>query len=221
MSNIPDFKTQHFLVPGEQISKWNEGKIALPDRIRLSEDQEVQFIAPENLVAILRAPFYFDWPYETDGRIKFFPFEGSKSLVYGEEWVGKRITHFPYCKELLEIYEWLKRNGWSVPFSWEPIVESIGHQLADKKGAPRRYYKLDRSLPKFLLKDYKIGPTGDVSNGRLYNADDTGYYWTSKDAPVTQGYLILISYDDGIIPKDIFYPWDDPICPACSVRCVC
>lgn len=162
IQRIVAYRTKHFefRVP---VDEWNEKKIPLP------EGAGAQFIAPSDLTAILLEPFYYDWSYETDGQMTDGP-----TLVYDEEWVGKEIRHFPWCKELLEFLNWLKKeHGWYIIASWIPFykatVRYFGNIGAILKAnhAFRTYYNLELS--------------GFVQNGNLMEAGKWGHFRSASE----------------------------------------
>ncbi|MDO5474964.1 MAG: hypothetical protein Q4F61_01085, partial [Candidatus Saccharibacteria bacterium] len=164
------------------------------EKIPLPEGAGAQFIAPSDLTAILLEPFYYDWNYETDGRIplwlayKYKLSAGNASclgeppfLVYGEEWVGKEIRHFPWCKELLEFLDCLKKQyGWTIAESWGPIVYSLTAELARERGVSLEDIRgSQKSLA--LRGRFDLAFSGYVWKGNLWHVDSCGCFWSATE----------------------------------------
>ncbi|MBQ6313260.1 hypothetical protein IJI29_00090 [Candidatus Saccharibacteria bacterium] len=200
------YRTRHFefRVP---IDEWNEKKIPLP------EGAGAQFIAPSNLTAILLEPFYYDWSYETDGQVTYDP-----TLVYDEKWVGKEIRHFPWCKELFEFLDCLKKQyGWTITESWIPIVGGLPSPLLDdkiRKGgvvAPEEVFFID---PFALPERFGLAFSGYVWKGDLRRVGERGSFWSASEYLADSARNLY--FDSGsVVPED----WSRR-CAAASVRCV-
>ena len=201
MSKISGFETEYFEVDGAQIEEWNRAKIPL------SEGAGAKFIAPKNLVVRLKEPFYYDWEYETDGRID----RREPTLVYGKDWVGKNIEHFPYCKELLEINEKLKQYGWRIPVSWSPIVDALRAQLVEEeKMDDISREELSIALQNRLL----LTRGGRVWEGDLTRVSKFGHYWPASREFADGAFALWFSSDNVCLDYDVIG------CCALSVRCV-
>lgn len=203
IQRIVAYRTKHFefRVP---VDEWNEKKIPLP------EGAGAQFIAPSDLTAILLEPFYYDWNYETDGRMTDGP-----TLVYDEEWVGKEIRHFPWCKELLEFLDCLKKQyGWTMTESWKPIADRL---LAT--GILRRRSVIASEVfglnePFALQRIFGLAFSGCVLLGDLQDVGSCGYFWSAYDDWWADARCLSFDYDSvgpaGWLRRNF----------ALSVRCV-
>ncbi len=169
------------------------------EKIPLPEGAGAQFIAPSDLTAILLEPFDYDWKRETDGRIIWQP-----TLVYGRNWVGKRIFHFPWCKELFEFLDWLKKeHGWYIFASWGPFCN------AQKRIG--RLAHLD------LLRYYNLGLWGYVWAGILTDVGELGEFWSASEGSGADGaYGLSFGRTGFVIPMGRPTNRDS----AHSVRCV-
>ncbi|MBR5939014.1 hypothetical protein IKZ77_00465 [Candidatus Saccharibacteria bacterium] len=204
MARIVSYRTKHFefRVP---IDEWNEKKIPLP------EGAEAQFIAPSDLTAILLEPFYYDWSYETDGQITGEP----PALVYGEEWVGKEICHFPRCKELFEFLDWLKKEyGWTITKSWRPTVDSLTAELARERGvSPENIWGYsEKTLA--LRERLGLAFSGYVWEGDLKRVGSFGCFWSASESLADSARCLF--FDSGYVDPE---SWDYRNY-AQSVRCV-
>lgn len=203
---IVAYRTKHFefRVP---IDEWNEKKIPLP------EGAGAQFIAPSDLTAILLEPFYYDWSYETDGRMT-----DGLTLVYDEEWVGKEIRHFPWCKELLEFLDCLKKQyGWTITESWKPIVDGLRSLQIRKKirkggvVAPEEVLGYD---PSALWEAFDLAFSGCVIEGELRYVGGSGCFWSASEESACRAWYL--NFDSRhVYPTDYDYRY-----VAQSVRCV-
>ncbi|MBR3368524.1 hypothetical protein IKG45_01890 [Candidatus Saccharibacteria bacterium] len=168
IKNLETIETEHytFLVP---IDKWEEGKIELP------ENNEGDYIAPGDLTAILKQPVNYSVEYETDGRV--FDWRGEVE-VYGENWVGKEVHHFPLGKELLGVNEEIKeRFGYHLPESWKPIVGGLKDQL-NKEG---RDGSDDEEISLALRERLRLTFSGYVREGVLKYVGEVGFFWSATE----------------------------------------
>ena len=200
--NVVTYRTEHFEFRAP-IDDWNKNKIPLP------EGAGAKFIAPSDLTAILLKKFYYDWNYETDGVIKYSPV-----LVYGERWVGKEIHHFPFCKELLDFLEWLKKEyGWYIFTSWEPFYKAVRRFITIKQGTV-----LPQVANKYVAiafqKEYNLGLSGCVYKGSLVDLGINCSFWSASGD--SAGNAHCLRFDSaGVNPRY----WGGRY-SARSVRCV-
>ena len=206
IENLEYLETENyiFLLPKDQ---WDEKKIMLP------KNEEADYIAPTNLTAILKAPVIYDWNKETNGEIK------KLSTVYGEDWVGREIRHFPCSIELFEAEEkLLKPNGYHIPKSWEPIVsriaERIGLHLNGNIYVNSNNANGEKELSSALRdeKGLNLAFSGYVWAGKLKNVGKIGFFWSATAAGGAYG----LGFNEGAVTPENY----DDRSGAQSVRCV-
>ena len=178
IKNLEIYETNNyvFMLPKD---KWEEDKTKLPP------NDEATFIAPNNLTAILKAPV---------------------EPVYGEEWVGKEIHHFPWSEELLEANEaLLKPNGYRIPIYWNDITDAI-EQTQGPEGEKQSEYMRD---------ELGLTLSGFIWDNKPYYVGEHGCYWSSK--PLAKDNPICLALDHEKV---------SPVCGtanrryAIAVRCV-
>ena len=198
---VLETKSYIFMLPKD---KWNEGKIKLPNPENNPDTPE--HIAPTDLTAILKEPVYYDWNYETDGRNTDNP-----SLVYDEKWVGKEIRHFPWSKELIrEANEnLLKPNGYHIPESWEPTVNSLTAELVRERDISPDDIR-DSEISTALRERLGLA----VWRGDPKRAGEIGSFWSSSERSEVYAYCFHFDFDE-VYPESI----DNRDCTF-SVRCV-
>lgn len=177
---IITYTTEHFKfrVP---IDEWNQNKIPLP------EGAGAKFIAPNNLAAILLKPFRNKPPAQT--------------FIFGEEWVGKEIRHFPYCKELFEFINWLKEKyGWYIIPSWYSVTESIALQLMKEQGIRRQDISYTQ-LSTILQETYKFILSGYVGLNELRGGGRFATYWASVEHPTNEYAHYMVLEGGGSTPR--------------------
>ncbi len=151
--NLEVIEKEHytFLIP---IDKWEEGKIELP------KNKEADYIAPSDLTAILKQPVTHNFNKETDGRSS----NTKDYVVYGEDWVGKEIHHFPNSKELLGANEEIEeRFGYHLPEDWGPIRDGIRDQLNEEGRDGNDFSERERVYEERL----RLAKSGYVREGDL------------------------------------------------------
>ena len=199
LRNLETYATKNyiFMLPKDV---WSEDKIKLPNPENNSDTPE--FIAPNDLTAVLKQPVDYDWNYETDGRRTDSPVP-----VYGEKWVGREIKHFPWSKELFEAEAaLLKPNGYHIPGSkeWRQIYDNLRAKYGDN----------DRAISTTLREDLNLAFSGCVWKGDLEDAGSRGCFWSSSEYSADSARCLGFD-SDSVGPESWSYRDD-----AYSVRCV-
>lgn len=199
LKNLEVLETKNyiFMLPKD---KWEQGKIKLPNPENNSDTPE--FIAPNDLTAVLKQPVNYDWNYETDGRITDSP-----ALVYDEKWVGREIKHFPWSKELSEAEAaLLKPNGFHIPAkeNWVQIYNNLKAKYGDK----------DEDISLALREDLNLAFSGFVWVGDLKVVGSVGYFWSASEG--SADYAHCLDFDSDSVGPESWNLRDY----AQSVRCV-
>lgn len=204
INNLETLETKNyvFMLPRDQ---WDKKKIELP------ENTEGTHIAPADLTAILKAPVEYDWNYETDGKGTDEP-----TLVYGPDWVGREVKHFPWSKELFEAEDQLlEPNGYHIPKSWQPIVDGIATQLGIETTGGIYWYADGGSTISSALRDrFNLTFSGFVWEGKPHNAGSSGCFWSSSEDSAS--YAFYLNFNNGGVDPEL----SDSRSDAQSVRCV-
>ncbi|MBR6965083.1 hypothetical protein IKH83_02090 [Candidatus Saccharibacteria bacterium] len=206
INNLETLETENyiFMLPKDQWGK---------ERIELPENTEGKYIAPADLTAILKAPVEYDWSYETDGR------ESGTRDVYGVNWIGREIRHFPWSKELFAAERGLLiPNGYHIPKSWGPIVdgvaEQIGLHLRDGYYVNSDGEDKEDQLSLALRDKLGLAFSGYVWKGEPLTVGKYGYFWSTPEDSADSAYCLGFS-DDGVNPE-----YNGSCSGAHSVRCV-
>lgn len=126
--------------------------------------------------------------------------------MYDQSWADRGTIWFPYDSELCEVNEWLKQYGWSMPASWEPIIESEAKRLAKIKGISRMELS-GTELVSHLEERLLLKKAGHVYEGNLKSAGSDGYFWsTSTSEKISAVYAYRLWFDSDRVVSSGY--WD-------------
>lgn len=175
IKNLETYESENyiFMLPKDQ---WKKGKIELPN------DPEHRSLAPSDLTAILKDPVAFDYNYETVNEKEWI------MEIYSKEWIGREVRYFSWSKELFTVErELLKPNGYSIPESWDPIVDGLEREIGSADG---------REISTALREKLKLSLGGSFDFSEPKDLGRCGYYWSSMIYNGGRAYGLSFSLDD-------------------------
>lgn len=183
-----------FLFPRDQ---WDENKTELTER-----NGEGRYLTPE-LTAILMDPVEFCYGDTFDGDSSE---DKTRYVVYGEEWVGREVRHFPFSKELIAAEARAQKifgKDYHIPKSLEAFYLAVRKQVLEEKAVdpiPLNYSqmkKLKEAISQKFISEYGFSLSGYVTDSELARTDVVGFYWQNQKERGTHiGRCLVVSMGD-------------------------